>query len=73
MSLPYGALVVILSVDLKSLYISIGLIFQLLQFLTSLTGSGMGAAAVFERGSVVDRLSNARPINQHNLLSKDAK
>jgi acetyl-CoA acyltransferase 1 len=36
-------------------------------------GSGMGAAAVFERGSVVDRLSNARPINQHNLLSKDAK
>jgi acetyl-CoA acyltransferase 1 len=36
-------------------------------------GSGMGAAAVFERGSVVDTLSNARPIADNNLLSKDAK
>ncbi|KAJ0966585.1 hypothetical protein J5N97_023502 [Dioscorea zingiberensis] len=35
-------------------------------------GSGMGAAAVFERGDVVDELSNARPIQSPNLLSKDA-
>lgn len=33
----------------------------------------MGAAAVFERGSVVDGLTNARAMNQHNLLSNDAK
>eukprot|EP00252_Welwitschia_mirabilis_P015391 TRINITY_DN3383_c0_g1_i1.p1 TRINITY_DN3383_c0_g1~~TRINITY_DN3383_c0_g1_i1.p1 ORF type:complete len:464 (-),score=108.32 TRINITY_DN3383_c0_g1_i1:176-1567(-) len=36
-------------------------------------GSGMGAAAVLERGGSVDELSNARPINAFNLLSKDAK
>ncbi|KAJ7513901.1 hypothetical protein O6H91_23G019000 [Diphasiastrum complanatum] len=36
-------------------------------------GSGMGAAAVFERGSVVDQLSIARPIKDNNYLSKDAK
>ncbi|KAG1354840.1 3-ketoacyl-CoA thiolase 2, peroxisomal [Cocos nucifera] len=35
-------------------------------------GSGMGAAAVFERGDVVDQLSNARRIQSNNLLSKDA-
>ncbi|XP_008804452.2 3-ketoacyl-CoA thiolase 2, peroxisomal-like [Phoenix dactylifera] len=35
-------------------------------------GSGMGAAAVFERGDVVDQLSNARRIRSNNLLSKDA-
>ncbi len=36
-------------------------------------GSGMGAAAVFERGSAVDTLNNARPIAANNFLSKDAK
>eukprot|EP01018_Ginkgo_biloba_P026132 Gb_22382 [translate_table: standard] len=36
-------------------------------------GSGMGAAAVFERGSVVDQMTNARPINMNNLLSKDVQ
>nr|XP_010918893.1 3-ketoacyl-CoA thiolase 2, peroxisomal [Elaeis guineensis] len=35
-------------------------------------GSGMGAAAVFERGDVVDQLSNARRIQSNNQLSKDA-
>ncbi|KAJ6842770.1 3-ketoacyl-CoA thiolase 2, peroxisomal-like [Iris pallida] len=35
-------------------------------------GSGMGAAAVFERGDVVDQLSNARQIESQNLLSRDA-
>ncbi|MCO5569233.1 hypothetical protein L7F22_022944 [Adiantum nelumboides] len=35
-------------------------------------GTGMGAAAVFERGSVVDSLSNARPMSDDNNLSKDA-
>ncbi|KAK1309339.1 3-ketoacyl-CoA thiolase 2, peroxisomal [Acorus calamus] len=34
-------------------------------------GSGMGAAAVFERGDGVDELSNARKIESNNLLSKD--
>ncbi|RZS07830.1 hypothetical protein BHM03_00038741 [Ensete ventricosum] len=34
--------------------------------------SGMGAAAVFERGDTVDGLTNARRIESHNLLSKDA-
>ncbi|WOL09912.1 3-ketoacyl-CoA thiolase 2, peroxisomal-like [Canna indica] len=32
-------------------------------------GSGMGAAAVFERGDVVDQLSNARPAKSNNMLS----
>jgi len=36
-------------------------------------GSGMGAAAVFEQGGAIDQLSNARAINQNNLLSRDAK
>lgn len=40
---------------------------------TMCIGSGMGAAAVFEHGSAVDRLRNARPIDEVNLLSKDAK
>ncbi|KAI5066059.1 hypothetical protein GOP47_0018683 [Adiantum capillus-veneris] len=35
-------------------------------------GTGMGAAAVFERGSSVDFLSNARPILHNNYLSRDA-
>ncbi|XP_077252594.1 3-ketoacyl-CoA thiolase 2, peroxisomal-like [Tasmannia lanceolata] len=35
-------------------------------------GSGMGAAAVFERGDTVDDLSNARKIHPNNFLSKDA-
>ncbi|XP_058101288.1 3-ketoacyl-CoA thiolase 2, peroxisomal [Magnolia sinica] len=35
-------------------------------------GTGMGAAAVFERGDCVDELSNARRIHPNNLLSKDA-
>lgn len=33
-------------------------------------GSGMGAAAVFERGDGVDELTNARGISTHNWLSK---
>jgi hypothetical protein len=41
--------------------------------LPSITGSGMGAAAVFERGDSVDELSNARHIQSHNFLSKDVK
>ncbi|XP_072972106.1 3-ketoacyl-CoA thiolase 2, peroxisomal-like [Typha angustifolia] len=39
---------------------------------TMCIGSGMGAAAVFERGDSVDELSNARQIQSLNLLSKDA-
>ncbi|KAL7172714.1 hypothetical protein ACSBR2_032234 [Camellia fascicularis] len=35
-------------------------------------GSGMGAAAVFERGDSVDDLCNARIVREHNFLSKDA-
>ncbi|ERN15875.1 3-ketoacyl-CoA thiolase 2, peroxisomal [Amborella trichopoda] len=35
-------------------------------------GTGMGAAAVFERGDGVDPLNNARKIGASNLLSKDA-
>ncbi|KAG9447659.1 hypothetical protein H6P81_013787 [Aristolochia fimbriata] len=35
-------------------------------------GTGMGAAAVFERGDIVDTLSNARRIQVNNQLSKDA-
>ncbi|XP_042517955.1 3-ketoacyl-CoA thiolase 2, peroxisomal [Macadamia integrifolia] len=36
-------------------------------------GSGMGAAAVFERGDSVDGLSNVRKVETQNLLSKDAR
>ncbi|MCD7469087.1 3-ketoacyl-CoA thiolase 2, peroxisomal [Datura stramonium] len=36
-------------------------------------GSGMGAAAVFERGDAVDDLCNARVNNNNNFLSKDTK
>lgn len=43
-----------------------------LSALKYVAGSGMGAAAVFERGDVVDQLSNAR-IQSNKLLSKDAK
>ncbi|XP_057964749.1 3-ketoacyl CoA thiolase 1, peroxisomal-like [Malania oleifera] len=35
-------------------------------------GTGMGAAAVFERGDCVDELCNARGVKSNNLLSKDA-
>ncbi|KAG8091825.1 hypothetical protein GUJ93_ZPchr0012g19992 [Zizania palustris] len=35
-------------------------------------GSGMGAAAVFERGDAVDELTNARGMPSHSWLSKDA-
>ncbi|XP_020679342.1 3-ketoacyl-CoA thiolase 2, peroxisomal [Dendrobium catenatum] len=35
-------------------------------------GSGMGAAAVFERGDAVDQLSNVRQIETPKFLSKDA-
>ncbi|CAL9105068.1 unnamed protein product, partial [Musa acuminata var. zebrina] len=35
-------------------------------------GTGMGAAAVFERGDATDGLTNARRMQSHNLLSKDA-
>ncbi|THU69218.1 hypothetical protein C4D60_Mb08t12100 [Musa balbisiana] len=34
-------------------------------------GSGMGAAAVFERGDVVDQLTNARQVESNSFLSKD--
>ncbi|CAN6252804.1 unnamed protein product [Urochloa humidicola] len=40
---------------------------------TMCIGSGMGAAAVFERGDAVDELSNVRNIQSHNFLSRDAK
>ncbi|KAL6633305.1 hypothetical protein ACP70R_025976 [Stipagrostis hirtigluma subsp. patula] len=40
---------------------------------TMCIGSGMGAAAVFERGDTVDELSNVRHIQSHNFLSRDAK
>uniref|UniRef100_A0A803KQI7 acetyl-CoA C-acyltransferase n=1 Tax=Chenopodium quinoa TaxID=63459 RepID=A0A803KQI7_CHEQI len=36
-------------------------------------GTGMGAAAVFERGDAVDELCNARKVESHGFLSKDAK
>ncbi|XP_074570090.1 3-ketoacyl-CoA thiolase 2, peroxisomal-like [Curcuma longa] len=36
-------------------------------------GTGMGAAAVFERGDTVDELTNVKRIQSNNLLSKDAK
>ncbi|XP_043720608.1 3-ketoacyl-CoA thiolase 2, peroxisomal [Telopea speciosissima] len=36
-------------------------------------GTGMGAAAVFERGDGVDGLSNIRKVETQNLLSKDAR
>ncbi|KAF8402058.1 hypothetical protein HHK36_013010 [Tetracentron sinense] len=35
-------------------------------------GTGMGAAAVFERGDGVDELCNARKVETNNHLSKDA-
>lgn len=36
-------------------------------------GTGMGAAAVFERGDCVDELCNARKVETHGFLSKDAQ
>ncbi|KAK3414771.1 hypothetical protein EUGRSUZ_H00090 [Eucalyptus grandis] len=36
-------------------------------------GTGMGAAAVLERGDSVDELSNARKVGTNSLLSKDAR
>uniref|UniRef100_A0A803M9V2 acetyl-CoA C-acyltransferase n=1 Tax=Chenopodium quinoa TaxID=63459 RepID=A0A803M9V2_CHEQI len=36
-------------------------------------GTGMGAAAVFERGDAIDELCNARKVETHGFLSKDAK
>ena len=36
-------------------------------------GTGMGAAAVFERGDGVDELRNARKVEAQGLLSKDAR
>ncbi|GLT68580.1 hypothetical protein SLA2020_407950 [Shorea laevis] len=36
-------------------------------------GTGMGAAAVFERGDCVDELCNARKVETNNLLSKDTR
>ncbi|XP_055959648.1 3-ketoacyl CoA thiolase 1, peroxisomal-like isoform X2 [Mercurialis annua] len=35
-------------------------------------GTGMGAAAVFERGDCVDELCNARAVGSSDLLSRDA-
>jgi acetyl-CoA acyltransferase 1 len=35
-------------------------------------GSGMGAAAVFERGGEVDDVVSARAVKHQGLLSKDA-
>ena len=42
-------------------------------FANSFAGTGMGAAAVFERGDCVDDLCNARKIETNNLLSNDAR
>ncbi|KAL0433064.1 UNVERIFIED_CONTAM: 3-ketoacyl-CoA thiolase 2, peroxisomal [Sesamum latifolium] len=36
-------------------------------------GTGMGAAAVFERGDSCDELCNVRTVETHNFLSKDAR
>ncbi|VFQ72935.1 unnamed protein product [Cuscuta campestris] len=36
-------------------------------------GTGMGAAAVFERGDACDELTNARKVKTNSLLSKDAR
>lgn len=36
-------------------------------------GTGMGAAAVFERGDSTDELCNARKVESPNHLSKDAR
>ncbi|KAJ4828388.1 3-ketoacyl-CoA thiolase 2, peroxisomal [Turnera subulata] len=36
-------------------------------------GTGMGAAAVFERGDVVDDLRNVRTVEKNTLLSRDAR
>ncbi|KAK9160204.1 hypothetical protein Syun_006545 [Stephania yunnanensis] len=36
-------------------------------------GTGMGAAAVFERGDCVDELRNGRKVQSNNFLSKDAR
>jgi len=36
-------------------------------------GSGMGAAAVFERGDAVEGLRNAAPVGTQNFLSRDAQ
>ncbi|XP_021834832.1 3-ketoacyl-CoA thiolase 2, peroxisomal-like [Prunus avium] len=36
-------------------------------------GSGMGAAAVFERGDSVDELCNVRTVERNNLLSNNAR
>lgn len=36
-------------------------------------GTGMGAAAVFERGDSCDELCNARKVDHNNLISKDAQ
>uniref|UniRef100_A0A7C8ZLZ2 acetyl-CoA C-acyltransferase n=1 Tax=Opuntia streptacantha TaxID=393608 RepID=A0A7C8ZLZ2_OPUST len=36
-------------------------------------GSGMGAAAVLERGDYADDVCNARVVENHNFLSRDAK
>lgn len=36
-------------------------------------GTGMGAAAVFERGDAADELCNVRKVEANGLLSKDAK
>ena len=35
-------------------------------------GSGMGAAAVFERGSETDNLRHAQPVHAQSFLSRDA-
>ena len=36
-------------------------------------GSGMGAAAVFERGDAVDAVLNAHEAHSQNYLSRDAR
>ena len=39
----------------------------------NVAGTGMGAAAVFERGDGVDELRNARKVEAQGFLSKDAR
>lgn len=44
-----------------------------LTLINAYAGTGMGAAAVFERGDTADELCNARKVETNSLLSKDAR
>lgn len=49
------------------------MVLKKLMFFSATTGTGMGAAAVFERGDSADELCNARKVETHDFLSKDAR